>query len=282
MARKKAQVVQRKPWLLVAGCSAIFLAAAALVYWQTSANVTLPNFAGPLQRTLAAAPAPVEAVRPPAASNNAPAVARVKNAPAPVAKTTAAKARASRTPASETTVRADRREAPVTITADSRDRRDNVVPPSAPKAGKSGVDSYEAMARASLQERNYTQAREHMESALAHGGKATFVIAHDHSRGNFESDDANDTCVGELTILANELRFLGRDDSERFAASWADVKDVGSNRFFGSGRGGFHVSVNIAGKYKNFNLAPESKEKAEAKLILDLLNSYTRKGDRSK
>jgi hypothetical protein len=110
----------------------------------------------------------------------------------------------------------------------------------------------------------------------------TFMIIHDHSRGNFESDDPKATCVGELTILENELRFEPREGGDRFAANWADVKDVGGNRFFGSGKGGFHIAVKIGGKYKNFNLAPESKEKAEAKLILDLLNSYTRPGDRTK
>ena len=121
------------------------------------------------------------------------------------------------------------------------------------------------------------------ENALPPAAPATtFMIIHDHSRGNFESDDPKATCVGELTILENELRFEPREGGDRFAANWADVKDVGGNRFFGSDKGGFHIAVRIGGKYKNFNLAPESKEKAEAKLILDLLNSYTRRSDRTK
>lgn len=123
---------------------------------------------------------------------------------------------------------------------------------------------------------------ERRENAVPPAAVTTFMIIHDHSRGNFESDDPEATCVGKLVILENELRFEPREGGDRFAASWADVKDVGGNRFFGSGKGGFHVAVKIGGKYKNFNLAPESNEKAEAKLILDLLNSYTRKTDRTK
>jgi hypothetical protein len=42
------------------------------------------------------------------------------------------------------------------------------------------------------------------------------------------------------------------------------------------------VTITAAGKHKNFNLAPESKDKAEGKLILDLLSSYTRRSDRTK
>jgi hypothetical protein len=40
--------------------------------------------------------------------------------------------------------------------------------------------------------------------------------------------------VGELTILADEVRFEARDDGERFSANWPDVRDAGSNKFFGS------------------------------------------------
>ena len=63
---------------------------------------------------------------------------------------------------------------------------------------------------------------------------------------------------------------------------WADVLDAGANRFFGSGLGGFHVTINPDGKYKNFNLAPRSKDKFEAKLIVDLLSANARKTDRGK
>ena len=143
-------------------------------------------------------------------------------------------------------------------------------------------EAYEAMAGISLGKRDYGQARELIDSAFAHGGKATFRLIHDHSRGNFDAGDPKSTCVGELTIHADEVRFAPTANGDRFSATWSEVRDAGSNRFFGSGHGGFHVSINAGGKYKNFNLAPESKDKAEGKLILELLTAYTRRSDRTK
>ena len=42
------------------------------------------------------------------------------------------------------------------------------------------------------------------------------------------------------------------------------------------------MTTAAGGKYQNFNLAPESKDKAEGKLVLDLLTAYTRKTDRTR
>ena len=281
MPRKKAKVVQRKHWLLFAAGS---LAAFAFVFWQTSPSATIPGARAPLQLTLSA---------PPEAVKNVPAYVVSKDAAAvtPVEKTKNARAwkPASPKPAppkpasSKNPQRAATRmdASPVKTTERVESRTENAVAPAVAVAPKSSAVSYEAKARASLEKRDYDEARDHIESALARGGKATFMIVHDHSRGNFESDDPAATCVGQLTIHADEIRFEPRH-GDGFAARWPEVREVGANRFFGSGRGGFHVSVNTGGKYKNFNLAPESKEKAEAKLILDLLNSYTRASDRSK
>jgi hypothetical protein len=267
--------MRRRNWLLVvAGCLA--LTAVAISYWQNSSDAT-PISPAPRQLTLAAPPA-VSPVSSAAPSTEEAAVVPAKPASGPATKATATKA-----PASKPEPRVIRRDPPAAATT-TVERRETTVPPSAPKANKapSSAEAYEAKARVSLQNKDYEQAREHMEAALDHGGKATFMLIHDHSRGNFESDDPKATCVGELTIFSNGVSFEPRDDADRFAANWSDVKDAGGNRFFGSGKGGFHVSINTGGKYKNFNLAPESKEKAEGKLILDLLKFYTRKTDRTK
>jgi hypothetical protein len=150
-------------------------------------------------------------------------------------------------------------------------------------AGEPGrPEAYEAMAGIRLRQRDYRQARELIGSALRNGGKATFTLIHDHSRGNFEKADPKATCVGELTILANAVRFEGPGERDRFAASWTEVRNTGANKFFGSGIGGFHVTITSDGKYQNFNLAPESRDKAEGKLILELLTAYTRRLDRAK
>jgi hypothetical protein len=143
-------------------------------------------------------------------------------------------------------------------------------------------EAYEAMAGISLRKQDYIQAREQFGLALDRGGKATFSIIHDHSRGNFDLKDPKATCVGELTIFSDAVRFEGPGDGDHFSANWADVRDTGSNKFFGSGIGGFHLTTTASGKYKNVNLAPESKDKAEGKLILELLSAYARPSDRTK
>lgn len=276
MARKRVNTTRRTNWLLVvAGCLAV--TTMAIGYWQFSSDATIPSSPAPLQLKPAAAG---NNVAPAAPSNDVAAAVPVKDTvSAPTMKAPTTKAPAAKTPASKPEPRVIRREP---AAANTVERRENAVTPSAPNASKSPAETYEAMARISLQKRDYAQAREQMESALAHGGKATFMIIHDHRRGNFETDDPEAACVGEFIINADELRFEPRADGDRFSANWADVRDAGSNRFFGSGRGGFHVSINAGGKFKNFNLAPESKDKAEGKLILDLLKAYTRKSDRTK
>ena len=130
----------------------------------------------------------------------------------------------------------------------------------------------------------YKQARELLESALRNGGQASFTLIHDHSKGNFEKDPKA-SCVGPLTVSPTEIKFegVGAGDSHHFAASWSEFLEAGSNRFFGSGIGGFHVTIKPEGKYQNINLAPKSKEKAEAKLIVELLNAGAKqRTDRSK
>ncbi|HUQ87873.1 MAG TPA: hypothetical protein VM096_09960 [Vicinamibacterales bacterium] len=288
MGPKKVNPNRRRNWLLVvAGCLAV--TGLGIGYWQYAFDATMPASPAPMQLKIAAAPAVGSDVAPAAPAKDVEPVAAVKetvNAPTTVAaspKPTTPKAAAAKAPATKPATRVARRDQPAPATV--VERPETVVVPSAPKAGKSNAgkspaETYEAAARVSLEKRDYAQAREQIGLALANGGKATFTIIHDHNRGNF--DDPKAMCVGQFTILADELRFEPRDEGDRFAANWADVKDAGSNRFFGSGRGGFHVAINAGGKYKNFNLTPESKDKEEGKLILDLLKSYTRKSDRTK
>ena len=284
--------------LVAAGC----LAVTAIAYWQISSNATPPVPPATVQLKPA-----VEAT-----SNAATAAAPSKDeaAPAPVtvtatAVTTKARPRAvRRDPPAATVERAENAAPPASPevkipTARSMTYEQRVVDATAiagqdtergllelqrlAAAQPTRPEAYEALAGISLRKRDYVQAREQIASALAHGGKAAFTIIHDHSRGNFDAGDTKATCVGKLTIDADEVKFDAREDSDRFSANWADVRDTGSNKFFGSGMGGFHVTINAAGKYKNFNLAPESKDKAEGKLILDLLADQTRRrGDKTK
>lgn len=278
------------------------LALAGVVYWQGAFNVSTPSRPAAVQLQPATPPAPNAVV-------TAAAPSKAEPAPVPVKKNASA---ATKKPA-----RVARREAPPAVTAEPREstappvvreveaaparettyerRVADAIATAADDSDRALLElqrlaaseparpeAYEAMAGISLRNRDYAQARELIGSALAHGGKATFTLIHDHSRGNFESADPKATCVGELTIFADEMKFEAPGDGDRFAANWADVRDAGSNRFFGSGIGGFHVTITAGGKYKNINFAPGSKDKAEAKLILDLLTNYTRRAERSK
>lgn len=139
-------------------------------------------------------------------------------------------------------------------------------------------EAFETLAAIRLRQGDYYHASEMFASAIRHGGTATFAIMHDHTRGNFDSGP-NDTCAGELAILAAGVRFDGAT-GHRFEASWSELHEAGSNRFFGSGIGGFHVKVAVAdGKSRNFNLAPRSRDKREASLILDLLIDHAQRHD---
>lgn len=144
-------------------------------------------------------------------------------------------------------------------------------------------EAYASLAAIRLRQGDYYQAGELLDTAIRNGGTASFTIVHDHSKGNFEKDPKA-SCVGELILSPGEIKFAGAGagESHHFEATWAEVLDAGSNRFFGSGMGGFHVAINPEGKYRNFNLAPKSKDKSEAKLIVEMLNANARKTDRGK
>ena len=262
-----------KVLLLVAGA----LAVAATVAWQRSfdaaASVPPPAQLRPVRATQDPTPVPASTVAAPAVPAK---VAAADNAGAPATK-----------PAPKVVSRAVRRDPPAPVAVAHAEPVSTPVaaaaanePPAkeVPVAAKSGsAETFEAMAALSVRQRNFAQARDEFESALSHGGKATFALIHDHTSGNFDKKDPKATCVGQLTILANEVRFVAPEDSHGFTAGWADVRDSGGNRFFGSGIGGFHVTITSDGKYRNFNLAPESRDKAEGKLILELLSAHARR-----
>jgi hypothetical protein len=141
-------------------------------------------------------------------------------------------------------------------------------------------EAYETLAAIYLRQGDFYQAYEMFDSAIRNGGKATFSMVHDHTRGNFDAG-AGATCVGELTLQPAELTFESAD-GHRFATSWAELREAGANRFFGSSIGGFHVKITADGKSRNFNLAPRSRDKREANIILDLLIENAQRQDSGK
>ena len=230
---------------------ALCVALAGVVVWQRSSYVAMVAPPEPLQVTSpAAAPSAFVSaapVNPPA--TEAPAV--VSEA---AAEKTAPKETVSKKPAPRTS--APRRGAVVEIPAATTTSRSTAATPAVAPAR-----TVEPVAAPVVE--------------AAHAANVTsFTVIHDHSKGNFEKDPKA-SCVGELVISATEIKFegAGAGESHHFEASWSEVLDAGSNKFFGSGIGGFHVTIKPDGKYQNINLVPKSKDKAEAKAIVDLLNS---------
>lgn len=272
--------------LLLAAC----LALAGVVLWQQSSELARVASPKPLQLSRPA-PAPSSA---PTASAAPPVVAGTSEAPAAAPAATPKSGEATK-PAPRREVRnatpppASRSNAaarntatgsPAPVTA-SKPAPSTARPAEAATSGTEETDRAIQMAR----QGESKQARELLEAALRSGGTASFMLIHDHSKGNFEKDPKA-SCVGALTVSANEIKFdgVGAGDSHHFAASWTEFLEAGSNRFFGSGMGGFHVTIKPEGKYQNINLAPKSKEKADAKLIVDLLNASAKqqRTDRAK
>lgn len=277
-----------KSLLIAAGVVAV----AGLVAWQWSPGPSNPftessaatgkDIPGTaIDAPLAEAPAAVEAVPPASGAPVPPASARQRSAPRTSSKPAALKtvvaeaappARAAEDDVP--TAAYEQRVADAARLADEDEAFAALRQLSASEPGR--PEAFEAMAGISLRNHQYDQARDALRQALAHGGKATFALLHDHIRGNFEKDNPAATCVGDLTIAGSEVRFSSRESDDGFVATWADVRSTGSNKFFGSGIGGFHVTLTQNGKYKNFNLAPRSRDKAEGKLILDLLEASAR------
>lgn len=261
--------------LLVCGVALV-----VIVAWQQSED----NKAAAAARTTT----PLQLMRPtsaPSANAAVPTVAPPVTAPAAVPANTVAST--TKKPVARTEVRSNKANKPVAITASHSNSVPAPLAPSvvkesaaAPVTAENNSEAYEAEAVVRLKDGDYRKAGELFETALRNGGKATFMLIHDHSKGNFEKDPKA-TCVGELVMTPTEIKFQGAD-GHQFGATWAEVLDAGSNKFFGSGIGGFHLTISEEGKYKNFNLAPNSKDKQEAKLIIDLLKSNSRKTERGK
>ena len=244
--------------LLVVTC----LALAGVVVWQHSADVAM-----------VVPPKPLELTAPPTAPPKAPsgsvaaAPAADATAVAPVENATADPVKSSE-PVKKPAPRRDvRRPAPAATTTNAANSNPS---PSAP-------------APTPVTEEHHPAEREVAAAVPLKQDEQRFMLIHDHSKGNFEKDPKA-SCVGELVLSPTEIKFegTGAGESHHFEATWAEVLDAGSNKFFGSGIGGFHLTITENGKYKNLNFAPKSKDKGEAKMIIDLLNASARKTEREK
>jgi hypothetical protein len=112
--------------------------------------------------------------------------------------------------------------------------------------------------------RNIAQAELPMRAAIEHGGAAVFRVYHDHD-GFFKQ-----YCTGSFFVTRTNMTFKADNGAHTFEANKSDVKEVKLNGFVGSEHGAFHIKVG----QKNYNFAPATTNKAEANLIINLVQAY--------
>ncbi len=113
-------------------------------------------------------------------------------------------------------------------------------------------------------------ALQNYQAAIAHGGTATFHVAHDHSTGNFTT-----SCKGWLYVSKTQVRYQAFDSIHAFTAPRGEIREFKKNRFtvnLGNRAAvdlkAFHVKLADG---KNYNFAPTSRfGEAERDLILSV------------
>lgn len=106
-----------------------------------------------------------------------------------------------------------------------------------------------------------------MRAAIDRGGGAPFRVYHDHDRL------FNTFCQGSLFVSKRNVTFRADDGNHTFEATRQDIKEAKLNGFVGAQFGAFHLKVG-AGKGETYNFAPYNKQKSEANLVINLIQSY--------
>src|SRR5262245_50424127 len=106
-----------------------------------------------------------------------------------------------------------------------------------------------------------------MRAAIERGGGAPFRVYHDHDRL------FNTFCQGSLFVSKRNVTFRADDGNHTFEATRQDIKEAKLNGFVGAQFGAFHLKVG-AGKGETYNFAPYNKQKSEANLVINLIQSY--------
>jgi hypothetical protein len=117
--------------------------------------------------------------------------------------------------------------------------------------------------------RNVSTAEQAMRAAIERGGAAAFHVYHDHN-GSF-----GQYCEGSFFITKTGVSFKANDGRDTFDAEDSNIKEAKVNGFVGSEYGAFHIKPlqKINGR-DNFNFAPNTRDKAEAQLIIRLIQGY--------
>src|SRR5262249_1163088 len=106
-----------------------------------------------------------------------------------------------------------------------------------------------------------------MRAAIDRGGGAPFRVYHDPDRlfKNF--------CQGSLVVSTRKVTFRAGEGNQRVGGNGQGIKEAKLNGFVGAQFGAFHLKVG-AGKGETYNFAPYNKQKSEANLVINLIQSY--------
>ncbi|MDQ3806017.1 MAG: hypothetical protein M3416_19575, partial [Acidobacteriota bacterium] len=116
---------------------------------------------------------------------------------------------------------------------------------------------------------DFATADKAMRAAIDRGGSASFRVAHDHD-GSF-----GQYCEGSFFVSKSGVSFVANDGRDTFEAEDSNIKEVKTNRLVGANLGAFHVKpVQRINGRDNFNFAPLSTNKAEAELLIRLVQAY--------
>lgn len=115
------------------------------------------------------------------------------------------------------------------------------------KVNPNGWEAYDLKGQVYLYNfHKWPEAKENFQLSLAHGGNATFHVAHDHGAGNFTS-----VCDGWLYVTRNSLQFKSWNSQHKFLVKRSEISDLGASKPFGSsGKGplldhhALHVRIN--------------------------------------
>jgi serine/threonine protein kinase len=102
------------------------------------------------------------------------------------------------------------------------------------KVDPNGWQAYDLKAQIYLYNfQKWPEAKQNFQLSLAHGGNATFHVAHDHGAGTFTSK-----CQGWLYVTSKAVEFKASNGTHHITVKRSDVTDIKGLRPFGSvGRG---------------------------------------------
>jgi hypothetical protein len=106
-----------------------------------------------------------------------------------------------------------------------------------------------------------------MRAAIERGGGAPFRVYHAHDKL------FNTFCQGSLFVARRNVTFRADDGNHTFEATRQDIKEAKINGFVGAQYSAYHLKVG-AGKGETYDFAPYNRQKSEASLVINLIQSY--------